>query len=58
MLGFARAHEREHDDFFERTVSAYLELASRDPDRIRKLDASRPPDQVLAAALAELSDLL
>jgi len=50
--------EREHDDFFERTVSAYLELASRDPDRIRKLDASRPPDQVLAAALAELSDLL
>jgi len=50
--------ERERDDFFERTVLAYLELASEDPDRIRKLDASRPPDEVLAAALEALADLL
>ncbi|HUA49463.1 MAG TPA: dTMP kinase [Solirubrobacteraceae bacterium] len=50
--------EREQDDFFERTVCAYLELASEEPDRIRKIDASQPPDEVLAAALTEISDLL
>ena len=43
--------EREQDDFFERTAAAYLELAAEDPDRIRKIDAARPPDEVLAAAL-------
>jgi dTMP kinase len=50
--------EREQDDFFERTVAAYLELASEDPQRIRRIDASMPPDHVLNAALAELADLL
>ena len=50
--------EREQNDFFDRTTAAYLELAAEDPDRIRTIDASRPPDEVLAAALAELSDLL
>jgi dTMP kinase len=50
--------ERERDDFFERTAAAYLELARHEPDRIRELDASQPPDQVLAAALHELADLL
>jgi dTMP kinase len=50
--------EREHDDFFERTVAAYLQLASQDPQRIRKIDASLPPHQVLAAALDELADLI
>lgn len=50
--------EREQDDFFERTIAAYMELASRDPQRIRQIDASMPPDQVLAAALGELADLL
>jgi dTMP kinase len=50
--------EREQDDFFDRTVAAYLELWSQDPDRIRKIDASQPPDEVLAAALRELADLL
>src|SRR5436305_7697291 len=50
--------EREQDDFFERTLAAYLELWSQDPERIRKIDASRPPDEVLAAALRELADLL
>jgi dTMP kinase len=50
--------EREQDDFFERTVAAYLELWSQDPQRIRKIDATQPPDQVLAAALGELADLL
>ncbi|MBV8221335.1 MAG: hypothetical protein JO325_22950, partial [Solirubrobacterales bacterium] len=50
--------ERERDDFFDRTAAAYLELAAEDPDRIRKIDASRPPDEVLSAALDELADLL
>jgi dTMP kinase len=50
--------EREHSDFFDRTVAAYLELAAEDPERIRKIDATRPPDEVLAAALDELADLL
>jgi len=50
--------EREQDDFFERTVAAYLELASEEPDRIRKIDASQPPTQVLAAALRDIGDLL
>jgi dTMP kinase len=50
--------EREQDDFFERTIDAYLELASQDPARIRRLDATQPPDEVLAAALREIADLL
>lgn len=50
--------ERERDEFFDRTIVAYLELASQDPERIRKIDASESPDRVLAAALAELADLL
>jgi dTMP kinase len=50
--------ERERDDFFERTVAAYLELARREPERIRIIDASQPPEEVLAAALRELDDLL
>jgi dTMP kinase len=50
--------EREQDVFFDRTNAAYLELQAQDPKRIRKVDASLPPDQVLAAALGELADLL
>jgi dTMP kinase len=50
--------EREQQDFFDRTASAYEQLWSEDKDRIRKIDAGRPPDEVLAAALGELADLL
>jgi dTMP kinase len=50
--------EREHQDFFSRTAGAYLELASRDPARIRTIDATAPPEQVLAAALHAIADLL
>jgi dTMP kinase len=50
--------EREQNEFFDRTAAAYLELAAEDPGRIRKVDATRPPDEVLAAALDELADLL
>jgi dTMP kinase len=50
--------EREQNDFFNRTAAAYLELAAEDPDRIRKIDAGRSADAVLAAALEALADLL
>ena len=50
--------ERERDDFFDRTTAAYLDLQARDPERIRRIDASQPPEAVLAAALRELDDLL
>ncbi len=50
--------EREQNDFFDRTAAAYLELAAEDPDRIRRVDAAQPPDEVLAAALEELADLI
>jgi dTMP kinase len=50
--------EREHDEFFERTAQAYAQLAAAEPGRIRTIDASRSPDEVLEAALAALADLL
>ena len=50
--------EREQDDFFERTAAAYLELWSQDPERIRRIDAAQPPDEVLASALREIADLV
>ena len=50
--------EREDDGFFARIGHAYAALAAAEPDRIRVLDAARPPDEVLAQALEELADLL
>ena len=50
--------EAEDDEFFALIDSAYRELAGRDPDRIRSLDAAEPPDVVLASALRALEDLL
>jgi dTMP kinase len=66
-LGRSRSHARaepldrlesEHDDFFERINATYVELAAREPNRIRTIDASAPPEAVRQAALNELSDLL
>lgn len=50
--------ESEHSEFFNRTAEAYLQLRSEDKERIRKIDATRAPEEVLAAALDELADLL
>jgi dTMP kinase len=50
--------EQEADDFFSRIASAYAQLASAEPGRIRTIDASHDPNHVLASALAELEDLL
>lgn len=50
--------EREPDAFFARVEAAYEALAAADPERIRVLDASRPPEDVLADALVAIADLL
>ncbi|HEY4451282.1 MAG TPA: dTMP kinase [Solirubrobacteraceae bacterium] len=50
--------EREGEDFFATIVAAYDELAAAEPQRIRVLDASQPPSQLLGEALAALADLL
>jgi dTMP kinase len=56
--GQADRLEREHEAFFDRVASAYAELASKEPGRIRVLDAAQPPPTVLASALEQLGDLL
>jgi dTMP kinase len=49
--------EREHEEFFQRVAKGYEQLAATDPQRIRSLDANDPPDRVLEAAIAQLTDL-
>ncbi len=50
--------EREGQEFFETIAAAYRELAAREPDRIRTIDALALPPTVLWAALEEIGDLL
>ena len=50
--------EREDGAFFARIAAAYAELAAAEPERIRPLDGGAAPQEVLAAALAALADLL
>ncbi len=50
--------EREAAAFFQTIADAYDALAAAEPQRIAVLDASRPPADVLAAALGALGDLL
>ena len=66
-VGRARSHsrgepldrlEREHDHFHARIAAAYAELAAAEPERVRTIDASLDPDEVLAEALVALADLL
>ncbi|MDX6689357.1 MAG: dTMP kinase [Solirubrobacteraceae bacterium] len=49
--------EREDAAFFARIAGAYDELAEREPDRIRVIDASADPQSVLQASLDALADL-
>jgi dTMP kinase len=46
--------EREDLSFFTAVGQAYEALAAADPDRIAVIDASQPPEAVLADALAAL----
>lgn len=50
--------EREPVTFFAAIADAYRAHATDEPDRIRVLDASQPPEHLLADALAEIADLL
>jgi dTMP kinase len=50
--------ERESLAFFGAIAGAYDELAAAEPDRIAVIDASRPPAEVLAAALTAVEPLL
>jgi dTMP kinase len=50
--------EGEGAEFFARVAGAYDELAASESERIRVLDAARPPEQVLADAIAAIADLL
>jgi dTMP kinase len=50
--------EREDDAFFGAVAHAYDALAAAEPARIRPVDASAPPGEVLAGCLVELADLL
>ena len=47
--------EREDDAFFAAIAEAYDELAAAEPDRWVVVDASAPPEAVLADALRQLS---
>jgi dTMP kinase len=49
--------EREGEEFFDAIGAAYDELAAAEPQRFRVLDAGRAPEEVLAAAVAAVSDL-
>ncbi len=48
--------EGEDAAFFDVIAAAYDELAASEPQRIRVLDASQPPERVLADALAALDE--
>jgi dTMP kinase len=50
--------ERQPDAFFDRVADAYAELAAAEPARIRVIDASQQPEDVLDAALVAVDDLL
>jgi dTMP kinase len=53
LEGFDRL-ERERLEFWERVAGAYDALAAAEPERVRVLDASQPPESVLAEALRQL----
>jgi len=50
--------EREDGSFFAAIGAAYDALAAAEPERVRVLDASEPPEDVAAAAVRALGDLL
>lgn len=50
--------EAAGDGFFAAAEAGYQQLAAAEPGRIITLDASLPPDELVAAAIAALDDLL
>jgi dTMP kinase len=50
--------EREGEALYARIAAAYEQLAQAEPERVRAIDASQTPEQVLRDALSQLADLL
>ena len=50
--------ELEDDSFFAAIAAAYDALAAAEPERVVVIDADRPPEDVLAAALDAVEDLV
>lgn len=50
--------EQEQHDFFERVRAAYLQIAERDPQRVKVVDASLPLEQVQPQIKSVLSTFL
>lgn len=50
--------ERSGSSFFEAISSSYLQLAQAEPERIKVLDATKPPERLVEDALEALADLL
>ncbi len=55
--GGAERLEAEPAEFFARVAAAYDDLAAAEPARVRVLDATLGPDELLAAALGAIGDL-
>jgi dTMP kinase len=49
--------ENEGEGFFAAIADAYEELAQLEPERMRPIDASQPPELVLRDAVAAIDDL-
>ena len=50
--------ELESEGFFNTIAAAYDELADKEPERIRRIDAAQSPEDVLRDALVAVEDLL
>lgn len=50
--------EAEGDDFVSRVSAGYADIARREPERVRAIDAMRPIDAVLADTVANITGLL
>lgn len=50
--------ESEGEGFFAAVAGAYEDLARTEPERIRVIDAARPPEQVLGEALTLIQEAL
>jgi len=64
-IGFARISKREHDhferqaaDFFERVRATYLDIAAREPARVKLIDATASREAVRAEIERCLTDFI
>jgi dTMP kinase len=53
--GVADRFARRGTDFHERVAAAFRAIAAAEPDRVRLIDAARPPEAITADLLADLT---